>query len=400
MKTVSKALAAIIGVVMLTVTGSAAYLSKALPDSYYVASGESFSINWLSGISTRGLSKDVPAALLSRAGNSYKTELTICGAVPIKTVEVNVVSPNMVIPGGTPFGIKMFTSGVMIVGMTDVDTGKASVNPAKECGLRTGDIVLSVDGEQVTTNEQVAQLISESGGKTIQVDYTREGESMTATLTPAKAAADGSYKAGMWVRDSTAGIGTLTYYDPSTHMFAGLGHAVCDVDTNEKMPLGTGEAVSISITGATRGVAGIPGELHGMFSGGEAFGTLVKNCETGIYGECIQSPVAAEPVPIASSGEIKTGRAMILTTIDGSAPKEYKVEIEKINLDAATSTKNMVVRIVDDELLSETGGIVQGMSGSPIIQDGKLVGAVTHVFVNDPTRGYGIFIENMMSAAV
>lgn len=393
-----KAVAVSVGSVMLALSGSAAYLSETLPDSYYVAPGEMLSINWAAGVGTRGLDDFVPASLLSKAGNSYRTELTLCKVIPIKTVEVSVVEQNMVIPGGTPFGIKMFTNGVMIVGMTDVDTGKRSVNPAKECGLRTGDVVLSIDGRSVSTNEEVAEIIAQSGGSPMRIDYTREGESLSATLIPVKSSYDGSYKAGMWVRDSTAGIGTLTYYDPSTHTFAGLGHAVCDVDTSEEMPLGAGEAVSISITGATKGVAGVPGELHGIFTGGEAFGRLTENSKTGIYGECDRSPIEAEPVKVASMGEIRTGSATILTTVEGTSPSAYDVEIEKINMDSSSS-KNMVVRIVDEELLYKTGGIVQGMSGSPIIQDGKLVGAITHTFVNDPTRGYGIFIGNMLNSA-
>ena len=341
----------------------------------------------------------MPASLVSKAGNSYRTQLTLGGAVPIKTVDVRVVEADMVIPGGTPFGIKMFTQGVMIVGMSDISVEGSQKNPAKACGLRTGDVLLSIDGKAVSTNEEVGELISQSKGKDVTVRFSREGIEQTAVLTPVESPADGTYKAGMWVRDSTAGIGTLTYYNPSTHYFVGLGHAVCDVDTNEEMPLGTGEAVHISITGVTKGVAGIPGELRGMFAGGNAFGTLSANTETGIYGVSAVSPVQAEPVRLATAGEVKTGDAVIRTTLEGETPEEYSIQIEKIYVGESGATRNMVVHVTDERLLEKTGGIVQGMSGSPILQDGKLVGAVTHVFVNDPTRGYAIFAENMESTA-
>jgi stage IV sporulation protein B len=398
MKTISRIFAAVAGVLLLTALGVSVWLADTLPDSYYVAQGETFSMNWVPGVTVRGISQWIPAGVISQAGNSYRTELTLCGAVPIKTVDVSVVEPDMVIPGGMPFGIKMFTQGVMVVGMSDLTIDGRQQNPAKACGIKTGDVLLSIDGKAVSSNEEVGAIIAASDGNPVRIRFLREGEEQTVTLTPVLSPADGTYKAGMWVRDSTAGIGTLTYYDPSTHCFVGLGHAVCDVDTNEEMPLGTGEAVGISITGVTKGVAGVPGELRGMFTGQSAFGTLTANTETGIYGTAAASPMEATPVRLARSSEVTTGEATVRTCIEGSTPQEYTITIEKIYV-GDSETRNMMIHVTDERLLEQTGGIVQGMSGSPILQNGKLVGAVTHVFVNDPTRGYAIFAENMETTA-
>ena len=399
MKPVLRALAATAAAAVLAAAGCAVWLGRTLPDTYYVVQGETFSLNWIRGVGVRGVTDAVPAALLSRAGNSYRAQLTLAGGIPIKEVSVRVVEPDTVIPGGTPFGIKMFTDGVMIVGMSDLEIGGVAVNPAKACGLRTGDVILSLDGRSVTGNEDVGALIAKSGGRSLSVRYAREGVVGTATLTPVLSPSDGVYRAGMWVRDSTAGIGTLTYYDPAAHRFAGLGHAVCDADTSARMPLGAGEAVGITITGVTKSVAGLPGELHGVFAGGSTFGVLTANTDAGLYGTAFASPVEAEPVRMATAGEVHAGKATMLTTIRGTTPQAYEVEIEKIFLGGANTTRNLVVRVTDAALLAETGGILQGMSGSPLLQDGKLIGAVTHVFVNDPTRGYGIFAETMRQTA-
>ena len=387
--------ACILGLIGLLLLGGAAWLGRALPDVYYVSQGETFSLEWVRGIGVRQMPQAMPASLTARSGASYRARLTLAGSVPIKEVEIRVVEADQVIPGGTPFGIKMFTSGVMIVGLTDVPVkGGVTANPAKACGLRTGDVILSLDGKTVAGNEDVGNIIAKSGGRPIEVRYTREGTAAAATLTPVYAPAEGVWRAGMWVRDSTAGIGTLTYYDPATHRFAGLGHAVCDVDTSAQMPLGAGEAVGVTVTGITKSVAGLPGELHGVFTGGSTFGMLTANTETGLYGRAFASPLEAEPVELAAGSEVRTGEADLLTTIDGTQPQRYTVEIEKIRI-GGDLTRNFVVHVTDRRLLEETGGILQGMSGSPLLQDGKLVGALTHVFVNDPTRGYGIFAETM-----
>ena len=305
----------------------------------------------------------------------------------------------MVIPCGYPFGIKMFTEGVVVVGLTDVEENGIFRNPAQEAGIRVGDVLTELDGQPVSLNEDVAAIIASSGGREISYTLKRKDQTLTGTLQPIRADS-GEYKAGIWVRDSSAGIGTMTYYDPSTMIFAGLGHAVCDVDTGETLPLGKGEIVDVTITGVEKGISGQPGSLQGSFEGSRLAGFMAVNSETGVYGQLTSLPVSTlKPVPIAMKQEVREGAAQIYTTISGRTPQCYDIVIESVNLSSTAKTKSMVIRVTDPELLEATGGILQGMSGSPILQDGKLVGAVTHVFVNDQTRGYGIFAENMQETA-
>ena len=199
----------------------------------------------------------------------------------------------------------------------------------------------------------------------------------------------------MWVRDSSAGIGTVTFYDESTGLFGGLGHPVCDVDTGGILPLSSGDVVDVNITGVRKSTEGNAGELQGIFVSDKACGTLYTNNQYGVFGALKNCPSPYSPIPMGLKQEIQLGEASILTTIDGDKPQEYSISIEKIDYRSDNSNKNMVIKITDEKLLSLTGGIVQGMSGSPIIQNGKLIGAVTHVFVNEPTKGYAIFCENM-----
>ena len=375
------------------------YLQSTLPDRFLVTPGEELVIQSDVNLQANPTVGNLPLEVYSSAGNTYRADLTILGGIKVKTVTVQIVERQSVTPCGTPFGIKMFTDGVMVVGMSDVQTQDGRVNPAKDAGLRMGDLILTMNGQQVTSNSQVGEILSASDGKPITVVFRRGDQEQTVTLTPAYSKTDAGYKAGMWVRDSSAGIGTLTFYDDSNNVFAGLGHAICDADTGDIMPLLSGEIVNARITGVEKGASGDPGELKGMFVGEDPLGVLEYNGETGVYGTLNRVPVSVNRMEVSYRQEVKEGEAKILTTIDGTTPQEYDIQIEKINFSDTNPTKNMVIRITDPDLLEKTGGIVQGMSGSPIIQDGRLVGAVTHVFVNDPTRGYGIFAENMLNTA-
>ena len=230
----------------------------------------------------------------------------------------------------------------------------------------------------------------------MEVVLKRDNKEIETSVTPVYSESTQTYEAGMWVRDSSAGIGTITYYKADGTSFAGLGHPVCDVDTGEIVPISSGEVASVNINGVKSGVSGSPGELIGSFISTDAIGEISLNNAYGIFGTMNNKTSLNDAIPMAFKQDISLGKATILTTIDGTSPKEYSIEIEKIDYNSNESSKNMVIHITDEELLSKTGGIVQGMSGSPIIQNGKLIGAVTHVFVNDPTKGYGIFCENMI----
>ena len=374
-------------------------LSNSLPEQFSVVEGTDLYLNGAveAGAPRTASGKAVEATSLT-AGSSYTAPLKLFGLFPVKDVAVKVVDLPVVVPCGTPFGIKIFTDGVLVVGMSDVDTANGPSNPARSAGIKAGDVILTINGKTVTTNEQVAEMVEQSGGKTMTFHIRRDNIAFDVKFVPAKSVNENRWKAGLWVRDSSAGIGTLTFYDPQSKTFGGLGHAVCDVDTGEILPLSTGEIVPARIFGVQKGVSGTPGELRGGFETG-TLGQLTVNSETGIFGSLTNLPSAVQTVPVCMKQQVKTGAAQILTTIDGTKPEWFDIRIDQVHYNDSSPTRNMVIVITDEELLEKTGGIVQGMSGSPILQDGKLVGAVTHVFVNDPTKGFAIFAENMLKTA-
>lgn len=373
----------------------ALYLSSQLPDRYYLAKGETFSIGDNKMIQAVS-SSSYPLSVYSSTGNTFQMDLKLFGLINIKDVNVQVVDRRVVSLCGTPFGIKMVTDGVMVVGTGNVtDMHSQSVNPAKEAGIQEGDVILSVNGEKISSKKQLTKLFSTCGATPISITVRRGNDLQNLTVSPVKSSMDNDYHLGLWVRDSSAGIGTMTFFDPNNGCFAGLGHAICDVDTGQIMPLSQGEIVEASIIGVQAGSAGSPGQLQGVFVADSPVGQLYQNSYNGVYGKLSSLPPYSQTIPMAQSQEVKEGPVQIMTTVEGEKPRLFEAYIEKVSLSQDEPTKNMVLRITDPELLELSGGIVQGMSGSPIIQDGMLVGAVTHVFVNDPTRGYGIFAENM-----
>ncbi len=395
MKRAVRAATAVAATVWLLMLGWFLFDYVYLPESFSAESSNGFDL--MGGLFTvRAPEDQVDAVSSIGVGGSYNASVYLFDAVPLKTVRVSVQGRPTLVPGGMAFGAKMFTEGVLVVGFTDLETSTGSYNPAQRAGLRLGDILLTVDGQQVSSNEQLAELIEQSGGSGVLMVYLRDGIRAATVVTPAKDLA-GNYRVGMWVRDSTAGIGTVTFYDPQSGIIAGLGHGITDKDSGIIMPVADGEFCSVEVTGVEMAQPGEPGELIGVFTGQE-IAEIMGNCETGIYGRLFSGSVSGQPLQIAYRQEIHTGAASILCCASGEV-ESYSVEIVSINLNSSLSTKNMVVEVTDPELLELTGGIVQGMSGSPIIQDGRLVGAVTHVFVNQPERGYGIFIENMLESA-
>ncbi len=315
------------------------------------------------------------------------------GLVPLKNVTVDVYDRMLVYPGGIPFGVKLHTQGVIVVGIAPGD----SQSPAYNAGIRVKDIITAISGKPVNSIEDVTRIVESSGGKPLDFTVTRGDSEYIFKVTPGWDKNENKYKAGIWIRDSTAGIGTITYIVPETLQFGGLGHGICDVDTGDLMPLLTGSVSDVTISGITRGRIGLPGELKGYF-GAEKIGSLVANTHVGVYGVLKSMPqnIISEPIPIALRHEVREGDAVLYTTVDGNTVGQYSVKISNINRNDG-DTKSFIVTITDPRLLELTGGIVQGMSGSPIIQDGKLIGAVTHVMINDPTKGYGIFIETMLA---
>ena len=318
------------------------------------------------------------------------------GTIPVKNVTVEVVPEVKLVPCGDVFGVKFFTKGVIVIGDTDIETEKGFVNPARVSGIRKNDVIINVNGTEINTVEALAEAVEASKGKPLEVTYTRSGQAYTCKVTPVLSLSDKRYKTGIWVRDSTAGIGTMTYYNPENGCFAGLGHGICDIDTGELMPLLRATVVKVGITDIVKGKTGAPGELKGIFDT-EKRGTLVGNTPFGVYGVLDEAPEGiGKALPVAGREEVHDGEASIFANPDGEGIREFSVRLSKVD-HRSNGTKSFVVEITDPTLIALTGGIVQGMSGSPVVQDGKLCGAVTHVLVGEPTKGYGIFLENMLA---
>ena len=333
----------------------------------------------------------------NKAGEDIYTA-SLFGIIPIKKVQINIFPQTSLIPGGMPFGVKFFTEGVVVVGLSDIETEKGAVNPAKNAGIKTSDIITGINGITVNSVEEAAKIIESSKGEMLILTVSRDGKTVEIKLKPAYSVSESKYKSGIWLRDSTAGIGTVTFISPANYAFGGLGHGICDVDTGNLMPLKKGTIVNAVIDNTIKGKPDLPGELKGKFK--ENMGTLLANTQNGIFGIINNMPVSPEeatPLPIGLRSDIKEGKAVIYSTVDEKGTREFDIEIIKIYKNSSDS-KNFLVKITDPELLEITGGIVQGMSGSPIIQNGKIIGAVTHVLVSDPTKGYGIFMENMFSS--
>lgn len=311
------------------------------------------------------------------------------------TAQAAALTADRLVPVGHTIGIKLFAEGVVVIGLAEVETGSGTLTPGADCGLQVGDVIEAANGTEVESSEQFAALL-QCGG-TVKLDVTRDGADLTLAAEPVLGT-DGTWRLGAWIRDSMAGIGTVTFYDPVTNSFGALGHGITDTDTGLLMPLGDGSVMHASVKAVKRGSAGDPGELKGNFDLNHDLGDLYANTERGVFGaleEC--SWTEEDTVPVAKASEVHPGKATILSNVSGDQVDAYEIEI--VQLLDCTGTQNLLLQVTDESLIQQTGGIVQGMSGSPILQNGRIVGAVTHVMVNEPTKGYGILIENMLAAA-
>ena len=344
---------------------------------------------------------DADVATVSTSQDRHTTaDVSILGIIPVAETNAKETDRKYVYAGGSLVGIRLYTEGLLVVGIDDVITADGAVSPAEDCGIMQGDIITEVNDETVTSVADFSNKVAVSQGENIKVAVKRNGEFYFFSLKPAFSPSENKYRCGLWLRDSTAGIGTMTFIDPQTKTIATLGHAICDSETNAVLPVGEGDILQATLNGCIPGQKGITGQIKGSFTQ-EIIGDLYSNNEFGVYGTCSKvSADCGELYPVASQTEIKTGDAQIISTVTQYGAEFYDIEIEKITYSNTKTARSMVIKVIDPELLAVTGGIIQGMSGSPIIQDGKLIGAVTHVFLNDPQRGYGVFIENMLDSAV
>jgi stage IV sporulation protein B len=334
---------------------------------------------------------------------TVNAKLKIFNFIPVKNVTVNVVPDKKVIPSGEAIGVKIQTRGVLVVGLSSITTedGKKR-SPAADAGFEIGDTILEINSKKIEKDRDITNMVNNSKEESLNFLIERDGRQQNIDVKPVKSLEDSFYRIGLWVRDNIAGVGTMTFIDPDTNSFGALGHGITDIDSGVLVDISKGSVLKSKVASVQKARKTIPGEIVGIFyESQDPYGEINKNTNFGIYGSLNlkERQNLAEPMPIALSYQIREGPATILTTIDGNKVEEFDIEIQKVNRQSTSNNKSMQIKVTDQRLLDITGGIVQGMSGSPIIQDGKLVGAVTHVLVNDPTRGYGIFIEWMLEEA-
>lgn len=334
--------------------------------------------------------------------NKDKLQIKLLGLIPVKSVSVSKINDLEVYPGGINVGIKLSTKGVLVVGHSEIQSVEGKIeSPAKTSGIELGDVLIKINGEEIQSSKDLSKKVKGLNKSKISVDYLRNGNVESKEIDLEKE--NNEYKLGLWVRDSTAGIGTLTFYDKNTSIFGALGHPITDGDTNKPFTISDGDLLNSSVISVRKGEKGSPGELKGLFvNEKESLAKIQKNTESGIFGEAkvdLTNTVFDKPLKVGFRNEIVEGPAQIITTIDENGPKMYDIEIIKILPQEEPGPKSMVIKVTDEKLLETTGGIVQGMSGSPIIQNDKLVGAVTHVLINKPDVGYGIYIEWMLKDA-
>lgn len=396
MKKIIRIIDGCLAAVLCAVFALVAVGSSALPDSVIAYSLGELTIDKI--YSMRVSMNDYVGYTSDTRVSALDGEIRLFGVIPVKSARVVKTEERDVLLGGECFGIKLYSDGVMVVGTKDVETAQGKLNPAKAAGIEKGDIIISVNGEKMLSSEQVEEVFNDNNGKSYDVTLKRNGNLKTVSLTPVYSHAEGKYKVGIWVRDSTAGIGTLTFYNPVNNSLAALGHPITDIDTNELIPILNGEAVKTSVTKVYKSADGQAGSLSCDFSD-EAFGSLVMNTDCGIYGALTSLPENKKLIPVAPATEVERGEATLYCTVDGEGVKPFDVKITRISY-AQGSEKNLVIKVTDEALLEKTGGIVQGMSGSPVVQNGKLVGALTHVILDDPEKGYAIFADKMVEKSL
>lgn len=378
---------------------------NSIPKNIIIFEGENLNFKIATGLTLK--SKNSKTILTASNINKEKinTEgannlnLNLFGTIPVKEVSVNVIPKTTVVPLGNAIGMKLYTRGVLVVGMSQIETdNNEKKKPYENSGIEQGDTILEVNNNAIENTEDLIKEVEKSEGNTINIKYLRNEKTMQTDITPVKS--KNTYKIGLWVRDAAAGVGTLTFYEAKTNLFMALGHGISDIDTEEIVNIANGELVTANIVSITKGRKGYPGEIRGTIDQGRTIGTIYKNTNFGVYGTVknknyLEADLTQE-MEVATRSEIKEGKAQIICQLENSNKKKYDIEIEKIYTNNNQNNKSMLIKITDNELLEKTGGIIQGMSGAPIIQEGKFIGAVTNVLVNDPTQGYGVFADIMI----
>ena len=379
-------------------------LIETIPDKLVLFEGENINIKKLFGISIKQENEEIletsSNSVIAEEVGKKELEVSLFDKVKLKTVEVNTLPKTTVIPVGNIAGLKLYTNGVLVVGMSEIEgKNNKKYKPYENSQIQEGDTIIQINENIINSTQDLIDEVNNSKGENVNIKYIHEEETKECSIEPVQAY-DNQYKLGLWVRDSAAGVGTVTFYEPETKSFGALGHGITDIDTQQLINIASGEFVTTRILDIEKGEEGIPGRIQGTVENQANIGTIYKNTKFGIYGvvDNISSLNidTSKEMELALRDEIQTGKATILCSLDNRNIQEYEIEIEKIFKENNYDNKSMKIKITDPKLIEKTGGIIQGMSGSPIIQNGKFVGAVTHVLVNDPTQGYGVFGDIML----
>lgn len=376
-----------------------------IPKNIVVFEGENLNLKIATGLSLSSKSEqtvltasNISKQKINKTGLD-KLNLNLFGGIKVKDVNVDVIPKTTVIPLGTAIGMKLYTKGVLVVGMSQINNeNNEKTKPYENSGIEQGDTIIAINNNEVTNTDELIKQVNDSNGNSIKVKYLKNNETLETSITPVKS--KNEYKIGLWVRDAAAGVGTLTFYEPSTNSFMALGHGISDIDTEKIVDIANGELITANIVSIKKGEKGNPGEIKGTIDSGKKIGEISKNTNLGIYGTVKNKNYlgmdTSNEMEVATRKQIKEGKAQIICQLENSGKKMYDIEIEKIYTMNNEDNKSMLIKVTDKELLDKTGGIIQGMSGAPVIQNGKFVGAVTNVLVNDPTQGYAIFADMMI----
>ncbi len=370
-----------------------------IPNKMTLFEGENMNFKTIFGIQLKP--KEEPAIeTSSSSGYKQNYEVNLFDNIKLKNVDVNIIPKTKVIPVGSIAGVKLYTNGVLVVGMSEIE-GKDNkkYKPYENTGISEGDTIIKIDDMQINSTDDLVNSVNKSNGQNIKINYIHNEESKECSITPIETSKK-EYKIGLWVRDSAAGVGTVTFYEPETKTFGALGHGITDIDTNELINIASGEFITTKILNIAKGESGNPGKIQGTIDNQTKIGTISKNTKFGIYGKVDNLSTLQldknNEMEVALREEVEPGKAYILCSLDNTTPQKYEIEIEKVFRDNNYDNKSMQIKVTDLRLIEKTGGIIQGMSGSPIIQNNKFVGAVTHVLVNNPQEGYGVFADIML----
>ena len=378
-----------------------------IPENIIIFKGDNINIKTVLGIDLNTEKQESILASSSLDENSINQNVgtqnvavKLFNTFTVKNVSVSVLEKTTVIPIGQVAGLKLYTDGALVVGMSEIKgMDNQTYKPYENSGIEEGDRIIKVEDTSIKNAQELIDLVNASNGDSLEITYIKDEETLVCSINPVQSS-DGQYKLGLWVRDSAAGIGTMTFYQPSTGKFAALGHGITDIDTGELIQISNGEFITTTIMSIVKGLAGNPGKIQGTIDSQTEVGKIYKNSNLGVYGQITDVSALnidlSKEYEVATRDEIKLGKATVICSLDGNTAKEYEIEIEKIFLNNNDDNKSMLIKITDDELIEKTGGIIQGMSGSPIIQNGKFIGAITNVLVNDPTQGYAVFGDIMI----